>query len=86
MAKVSSKGQITLPKQIRDLLGLKPGSVVGFRIDAEGVRVESVPAKQARALAGSLKRYAKRRVPDERVRDKVQEEVAREAAREGLHS
>lgn len=86
VAKVSSKGQITLPKEIRDLLGLKPGSAVGFHIAADGVRIESVSEKQARALAGSLKRYAKKRVPDDQVLEKVKEEVAGEAAREGLHS
>lgn len=85
-AKVSSEGQITLSKEIRDLLGLKPGSPVGFPIDAAGVRLESVPAKQARALAGSLKKYSKRRVSEKHVRDKVQEEIAREAAQEGVPS
>jgi AbrB family looped-hinge helix DNA binding protein len=29
-AKLTSKGQITLPKQLRDALGLKPGDVIDF--------------------------------------------------------
>ncbi len=29
-AKVSAKGQIILPKEIRDALGVRPGDVVGF--------------------------------------------------------
>ena len=84
--KVSSKGQITLPKRIRDLMGLKPGSVIDFRIDEYGVRIERVPENQAQALAGSLSRYSKKRVPDNEVLEEVKEEVAREAAREGLRS
>lgn len=29
--KITSKGQVTVPKEIRDLLNLKPGSEVNFR-------------------------------------------------------
>jgi AbrB family looped-hinge helix DNA binding protein len=32
MATVTSKGQITLPKEVRDALGLRPGSKVQFEI------------------------------------------------------
>jgi len=30
IAKVTSKGQITLPRKVRDKLGVNPGEVVGF--------------------------------------------------------
>lgn len=33
---VTSKGQVTIPKRIRDLLGIQAGSTVDFRIDADG--------------------------------------------------
>jgi antitoxin PrlF len=33
---LTSKGQITLPKHIRDALGLTPGSGVEFELDAQG--------------------------------------------------
>ncbi len=33
MATVTSKGQITLPKEIRDALGLLPGSQVEFELE-----------------------------------------------------
>ena len=36
---VTSKGQVTIPKPVRDLLGLHPGSRVSFHRTAEG-RVE----------------------------------------------
>lgn len=33
---VTSKGQVTIPKKIRDLLGIRAGSVVRFRVDVDG--------------------------------------------------
>ena len=33
---VTSKGQVTIPKPVRDLLGLKAGSKVDFRRNADG--------------------------------------------------
>ena len=41
-AKITSKGQITLPYQIRRLLGVKEGDRVVFESDEEGVRVRPV--------------------------------------------
>jgi len=34
--KVTSKGQVTIPKAVRDLLGIAPGSSVDFRRAADG--------------------------------------------------
>ena len=50
-AKVSSKGQITLPKQVRDLL---KSDFVRLIVEDGQVRLEAVPD-----LAGSLAKYAK---------------------------
>jgi AbrB family looped-hinge helix DNA binding protein len=33
MAKITSKGQITLPKKVRDDLGLRPGDEIEFVLD-----------------------------------------------------
>jgi len=33
---LTSKGQVTIPKQIRDALGLTPGSTVDFAVNREG--------------------------------------------------
>lgn len=35
-AKVTSKGQVTLPKAVRDLLGIGPGSVIDFERAPDG--------------------------------------------------
>ncbi len=44
-AKVTSKGQITVPHEIRRLLGARPGDHLLFETDDAGVRVRSVRAK-----------------------------------------
>ncbi len=33
---LTSKGQVTIPKSVRELLGLKPGSSVEFQLTEEG--------------------------------------------------
>jgi AbrB family looped-hinge helix DNA binding protein len=33
---ITQKGQVTIPKQIRDALGLTPGSAVDFAADKDG--------------------------------------------------
>ncbi|MGN6583759.1 MAG: AbrB/MazE/SpoVT family DNA-binding domain-containing protein [Rhizobiaceae bacterium] len=33
---VTTKGQVTIPKSVRDLLGLKPGTKVEFRAGVNG--------------------------------------------------
>ena len=46
---VTSKGQVTIPKAVRDLLGLEPGTQVDFRRAADGAivieRADKKPAK-----------------------------------------
>jgi antitoxin PrlF len=41
-ATVTSKGQITLPRMLRERLGLKRGSRIRFRVDARG-RLQGEP-------------------------------------------
>ncbi len=33
---VTSKGQVTIPKRVRDLLGIKPGSAIDFELTPSG--------------------------------------------------
>lgn len=54
-AKVTSKGQITLPKSIREQLRVVPGDRVVFHIAEDGsVRLEAATGDW-RALVGSVK-------------------------------
>lgn len=40
IGKVSSKGQVTFPKEVRDRLGIKSGDELTFLIEGSSVRVE----------------------------------------------
>ncbi len=43
MARLSSKGQLTIPKPVRDALGLKEGDRVLFRVEGEGATLARTP-------------------------------------------
>lgn len=44
------KGQVTIPKQIRDALGLTPGSAVDFAVNREGqVVLHKAPSGKGKA-------------------------------------
>lgn len=64
MATVTSKGQITIPKEVRDDLHLRPGDRVEFRRDAGGTFVLRPVRRSILDLAGML-RYRGRPVPVE---------------------
>jgi AbrB family looped-hinge helix DNA binding protein len=81
-SRISAKGQITLPRKVRLALKVKAGDRVLFVVQKEGVQLQPVPASSARALAGSLQRYAGAR-PVGPARRVVKKEVARAAAQEG---
>ena len=53
-ALVSDKGQVTLPKALRDRLGIHAGSLLAFRIAADGRLNVQVLAKGSDALFGLM--------------------------------
>ena len=85
-ATVTSKGQITIPKRVRDQLGLKAGSKVDFVMVKGYAVLEPVGSRGADALAGSLKAYSKLLSgrPHADIMNEVRKEVANEAFKEGL--
>lgn len=50
--RVGPKGQVVIPKPMRDELGLEPGSEVDFELDGDGVRVLRAGAAATVGLKG----------------------------------
>jgi antitoxin PrlF len=46
--KVTTKGQVTIPQEIREHLGIRPGAEVDFKIDGDVVRIVPVHGSRTR--------------------------------------
>ena len=58
--RVTRKGQVTIPKQVRTHLGIKPGDQVSFAVVAGGA-VELRPENDREALRGAIADVRRRR-------------------------
>lgn len=55
--RITSKGQITLPKHLRDRFGITPETELEFREErGRLVLVKAAPERAVRAIRGSVKR------------------------------
>jgi AbrB family looped-hinge helix DNA binding protein len=59
---VTSKGQVTIPKRIRQFLRVKPGDRIHFDIDPNGTVVVRPAGTHVHALKGILSRPGRRPV------------------------
>jgi antitoxin PrlF len=80
LAKVTSKGQITLPKEVRDLLHVQTGSIVVFEKEDEKLVVKT--AKTLQDCNGVLKDRQKR-ADFEEMRKTAKEYVGKRGAKSG---
>ena len=71
-AKITSKGQVTIPKRVREILD---SNTVEFVISDNAVIVKPV-----KSVGGALAKYATKYVPLRDVRKKVWKDVADEKA------
>jgi len=71
---ITAKGQTTIPKEVRDRLGLKTGSRVKYFIDMDG-RVEILPVRSITDLRGIAKSPRKKPVSLKEMDDAVGEGI-----------
>ncbi|MBI5102148.1 MAG: AbrB/MazE/SpoVT family DNA-binding domain-containing protein [Nitrospirae bacterium] len=57
LAKVTSKGQITLPKEVRESLHIRTGSIVVFEKDGERLIVDTARQKNLTVQSTACRRY-----------------------------
>ncbi len=66
-ATLTSKGQTTIPKEIRDSLGMKAGDRMTFTLMPDGTVVMRVKNKSITQLAGLLHKKGRKPVPIEQL-------------------
>lgn len=59
-AKVMSKGQVTIPKQVREVLGVQSGDKVTFLVEGSTVRVVNAAQYAMRLLQEEMRGEAER--------------------------
>ena len=60
-SKLSSKSQVTLPKEIRDALGARPGDTIVYEVEGNVVRLKRLEPFDAafhKALSNTLSEWA----------------------------
>ncbi len=67
-AAVTSKGQITIPAEVRAAMQIQPGDRVVFTVLADGTTVIRAKTKSLRSLVGTLPPKRGKRVPIEQMR------------------
>lgn len=80
-AKVSSKGQVVIPQDIREALGIRPGDVLEFVLNESGGlsvrRMERIPLER---LKGAWKKPGDPHLTDEDIVQAIQEAACRRRA------
>ena len=79
-ATVTEKGQVTIPQEIRHLIGLHPRDRVRFTIEGDSVKVSRAESK----LLAGFKAVKPLNQPEDyaRIREQVEEEIAKDVASE----
>jgi len=68
---LTSKGQVTLPKAIRDFLKVRPGDPIDFLIESEGRVLVRPSNADVRELKGLLKRPGRKPVSLDAMEDAI---------------
>ena len=80
-AKVTAKGQITIPKHVREKLNLRPGDKVRFEMDDDGGARMKAINRSIDEIAGMLKPYTTVRLTTEQIKDSARDAAAEDVMR-----
>jgi AbrB family looped-hinge helix DNA binding protein len=75
LATLTSKGQMTIPKDVRDKLKLKPGDRVDIQVEPDGTARLLPKTVRLRSLFGSLRRPGGRTVTIEEMNEAIAKHV-----------
>jgi bifunctional DNA-binding transcriptional regulator/antitoxin component of YhaV-PrlF toxin-antitoxin module len=64
---------------IRQKLNIEESGIVLFIVESDGVKLKGIAPGSADSLAGSLKEYASKYEPLDKIRRKIQKDIARNA-------
>jgi len=81
IATMTSKGQVTLPKDVRDQMNLKPGDQLDFRVAPDGTLVGRRASRSVMEIAGILARPGQRSVSVEEMDEGIARAVSEENRR-----
>ena len=66
--RITTKGQVTIPQEIRERLGLLPRSEVVFELDGDSVRIRKARgAARGAAIVGRLRGTATRKMTTDEI-------------------
>lgn len=80
IATVTDKGQVTLPKAIRDLLNIRPGSRIDFQVTADKKLTAQVQTRGSEGLFALLHRPGQRTITIEEMDEGIAAEVKERSA------
>ena len=76
--RMTSKGQVTIPKHLRDKLGVKPGDDIGFREDGPKVILEGYPTVESAAgdlLIETLREFGRKHLIRDALNNQTVDEI-----------
>jgi AbrB family looped-hinge helix DNA binding protein len=71
--KVTKRGQVSVPSEVRKELGIGSGTTLEWAIEGNAVRVIPIPADPIKAFRGSAPKGQVQRLLKERQRDRLRE-------------
>ncbi len=86
VATITNKGQVTIPKKVRDAMNLHFGDKIEFVCEEEGIITVRPVKKSVDAVFGRLYKKDRRALLTEEIDERVRRQIKKEYGREGDES